>query len=210
MTTRRFARVLAPLCLFATAFAAPLSVVAAAEPNSVNVSAAAFAKLQSLAGDWSGTVVTKGTGPKAAVQYRLIGNKSTVVEALFPGTPHEMVTMYHRNGDRVVLTHFCAMGNQPEMELSPESTADELKFTFTGGDNIEPAKSTHMHSGSIRFVSADEIEMHWTVWQDGKAAGTNDFFLQRTAAPTPAPAAHPAPAKAAPAASAPAAKPSGY
>lgn len=194
MTTRRL--LLAPVFALAVAVTAA-SAASADAPAATATADAAFAKLQSLAGEWSGTVTEKGTGPKALVQYRLIGNRSTVVETLFPGTSHEMVTMFHRNAGRVVLTHYCAMGNQPEMELAPESTPDDLRFNFTGGHNIDPGKGVHMHSGRIRFLSADEVEAEWLVHQDGKPAGYNRFFLQRAAAPAKSAAS--APASAAPA-----------
>ena len=61
-----------------------------------------------------------------------------------PGTDHEMVSVYHADGKDVVMTHYCAFGNQPKMKLDPASKDNELKFVFAGGTNLDPAKDTHM------------------------------------------------------------------
>ena len=67
-------------------------------------------------GDWDGHV-TSPDGPPARVEFRLAGNGSALVERLFPGTDHEMVSIYHLVGSDLVLTHYCAMANQPRMKL---------------------------------------------------------------------------------------------
>ncbi|MCK7511304.1 MAG: hypothetical protein MZV70_49445 [Desulfobacterales bacterium] len=63
----------------------------------------------------------KDNGPAVSVTYRITANGSVVLETLFPGTDHEMLTLYHLDNDRLGLTHYCAMGNQPRMELDPSS-----------------------------------------------------------------------------------------
>jgi hypothetical protein len=147
------------------------------------VGVAAFERLKALAGEWSGHV-QKPDGPKATVQYRVASNGSVVMETLFPGTDHEMISMYHLDGQELVLTHYCAMANQPRMRLAPAaSSGDELRFEFAGGTNLDVQKSTHVHDGRIAFKGADRLEAEWTVYNDGKPAGANKFFLTRAAAP---------------------------
>ena len=86
-----------------------------------------------------------------------------------PGSGHEMVSMYHQDGKDVVMTHYCALGNQPKMKLDPASTDKELKFVFAGGTNLDPAKDMHMHEGSIKWIDDDHIEWTWQGYQEGKA-----------------------------------------
>ena len=45
--------------------------------------------------------------------YGVTAAGTAVMEALFPETDHEMLTVYHLEGNDLVLTHYCAMGNQP-------------------------------------------------------------------------------------------------
>ncbi len=151
------------------------TLVATAAPPAADC----LARLQSLVGDWSGTARDAGPGLPVHVTYRLTGGGSVVVESLFPGTPHEMMTTYHLDGDQLMLTHYCAMKNQPRMVLDPASTADEFIFTFAGGTNLTPGHGSYMHAGRIRFIDADTIETEWEVLTDGKPAGTKHFSLQR-------------------------------
>jgi len=162
---------------------APLSAQAGEIPTQAKNSApdgkAAFARLQTLAGDWEGHTDTPD-GEPVRVEFRLSGNGSSVVERLFPGTDHEMVTVYHMAGSELVLTHYCAMANQPRMKLVSGGSAGELVFDFTGGDNIDPATTTHMHTGRMT-LSGDAYEGAWTVHEDGRAVGSHRFFMKRAA-----------------------------
>ncbi len=65
------------------------------------------------------------------------------------------------------------------MKLARASTADELRFDFAGGTNLDPKKDAHIHSGKIRFVGPDEIETEWAVFKGEKQAGANKFVLAR-------------------------------
>ena len=141
---------------------------------------AAFDRLKTLVGDWDGHVTTPD-GPAARVEFRLAGNGSALVERLFPGTSHEMVSIYHMVGSDLVLTHYCAMANQPRMKLVSGGRAGDLAFDFTGGDNVDPNTTMHMHSGRFSVTGADSYEADWQVFGQGKPAGNNRFFMKRAA-----------------------------
>jgi hypothetical protein len=66
-----------------------------------------------------------------------------------------------------VLTHYCSGGNQPRMR-SKGLNGNTLAFAFDGGANIDPAKTSHMHSATIEFISADEVRATWHNWSNGK------------------------------------------
>jgi hypothetical protein len=131
--------------------------------------AAVFQRLVALQGDWldaDGTMTGKG---QLAATWRVTGGGSAVVETLFPGQPEEMLTVYHRDGDALVLTHYCSGGNQPRMRAE-SITENAVVFAFTDGANIDPARDQHMHAGRIEFVSADELRAEWQGWVDGRPA----------------------------------------
>jgi len=141
---------------------------------------AAFERLKALTGDWEGHVV-KPDGPAARVEFRLAGNGSALVERLFPGTDHEMVSVYHLAGSDLVLTHYCAMANQPRMKLTAGGTSGDLVFDFAGGDNVDPKTTTHMHGGRFTVKDANSYEADWAIVSEGKPAGNNRFFMKRAA-----------------------------
>src|SRR6267142_369137 len=65
--------------------------------------------------------------------FKVTAAGTTVHETIFPGTGHEMVSMYHPDGKDLIMTHYCALGNQPRMKLDPKSPKDEFRFKFAGG-----------------------------------------------------------------------------
>jgi hypothetical protein len=167
----------------------------AAEPSAKVEPKAAFERLKSLAGEWQGQAGHGEQKFPASVTYKLASNGTVVMETLMPGTPHEMVSMYHLADGELVMTHYCGMGNQPRMKLDTAgSTPDELKFAFVGGTNLDPAKDGHIHAGALKFEGAG-LSSDWTFWTGGKEAGHNVFNLKRAsgaAAPAAMPASKPA------------------
>lgn len=143
--------------------------------------AAALARLKTLAGEWGGHITTPD-GPPVKVVYSVTAGGSTVEEKLFTGTSHEMVTMYHLEGDALVLTHYCAMGNQPRMKLVPSADAAEMRFEFAGGVTIDARKDPHMHAGRVFFRGPDRLDAEWSIHDKGKETGVNKFFLERVKA----------------------------
>lgn len=144
-------------------------------------SKAAFEKLKSLAGDWQGSIGEKAGGPAILVSYKTTSGGSVVTETLFAGTDHEMVTVYYLDGGKLVLVHYCAVGNQPRMALAPSSTADHFVFEFAGGTNLNPQKDMHMHSARLTFEGGDQVVGEWDSYKDGKFTGTHKFYLSRKA-----------------------------
>ena len=141
----------------------------------------ALARFQALAGDWvaaeDGDMVKKGD---LVARYHLTGSGSAVVEELFPGTPHEMTTVFHADGGDLVLTHYCMSGNQPRMRAKA-ATGSRVDFAFDGGTNIDPKRDRHMHQASFEFVSDGEIRSTWTEYDGGKPGMTVKMHLVRKA-----------------------------
>ena len=155
-------------CVWACAVIAVLAVGARADDKHDGAKNPGLDKIKKLVGTW--VAVDKDGKPTDQVVsvFKLTGGGSAVHETIMPGTGHEMVSVYHLDGKDVVMTHYCALGNQPKMKLDPKSGDKELKFAFAGGTNIDPAKDMHMHEGSIKWVDDDHIEWSWAAYKDGK------------------------------------------
>lgn len=126
---------------------------------------AAFEKMKSLSGDWTGP---KMMGHRMNANYRVIAGGSAVMATFFPGTPMEMITVYYLSKGKLVQTHYCMLGNQPHMKFNPKtSTADTIVFDFAGGDNIG-SKTKHMHGETLRFAGKNKIENTCTSCDNGK------------------------------------------
>lgn len=174
-----------PAALISLVAAAPMAAeemkhqLPKAAPAPPGSGASALEKLKGLAGEWvdaDGTAETKG---KVTVSYHVTGAGSAVVETLVPGAPHEMVSVYHRDGNDLVMTHYCAAQNQPRMRAKAFA-GSLVALDYDGGTNVDPAKDMHIHGVRIEFVGPDEIREEWIGWKDGKQESpTLKFHLKR-------------------------------
>ena len=135
-------------------------------------------RIKSLSGKWTGTTDMGKGKEQISVEYKVTSNGSAVVETLFPDTPHEMVSVYYDIDGRLAMTHYCSIGNQPQMVLN-SSTGNTLDLEFAGGNSIDPSKDTHMHSLSIAFISDDSISETWTSYMAGSANEPHVFSFHR-------------------------------
>lgn len=147
-----------------------LSSFAPAYAQAPAPAATAFDRLKALEGDWVDVTGAFGKPGAVVATYKVTGSGNTVVESFPVGTPHEMTTVYHRDGSSIVLTHYCAGGTQPRLRAK-EIDGNRLSYQFEGGSNIDVAKTSHMHNMDWEFVSADEVKATWHNWSDGKADG---------------------------------------
>jgi hypothetical protein len=141
----------------------------------------AFEKLKSLAGEWvaaeDGEMSRKGD---LVARYALTAAGTALVETVFPGSPHEMVTVYHADGPDVVLTHYCMEGNQPRMRAR-NASGTRFDFQFEGGANIDPRRDRHMNSASLELLGQDEMRTVWTELADAKPVFVAKSHLVRKA-----------------------------
>jgi hypothetical protein len=148
-----------------------------------------FEQLTTLTGTWRG--VPEGEGEHAAAEaeawggvvheFELSAAGTVVMETMNPGSDSEMINMYHVDGEDLVLTHYCAGGNQPSMRLNREtSTSDKLVFDFTGGTNLDPAVDEHIHAAQVTLVDTNHLESVWTGYKAGESTGAMIFHLVRS------------------------------
>ncbi|MGH9311700.1 MAG: hypothetical protein ACRD09_15205 [Vicinamibacterales bacterium] len=146
------------------------ALVSATVPASVDDpnAAAAFERLKQLAGNWQSTA---GDGKGAVTRFEIIGNGSAILEKYRDqklGAGNEMVTMYHLDGARLLLTHYCMAKNQPRMQLaSYDPASGELTFEFLDATNL-PAGAGHMHRARYALEGPDRFTTVWDFVQGGK------------------------------------------
>src|SRR5437762_10088733 len=90
-------------------------------------------KMKKLAGTWVEADKDGKPTDKVVSVIKVTAAGSAIQETIFPGQPMEMVSVYHLDKGDVVMTHYCALGNQPRMKLDPKSAANQIKWVFAGG-----------------------------------------------------------------------------
>jgi len=151
-----------------------LAAPAGAEPppaaGSTSPAAAAFDLFRGLAGEWQGT---NHEGNTVRLRYEVVAEGSVVLEhlAVAGEHPHDMVTAYHLDGDALMLTHYCAAGNQPRMRAQRFAT-DEVTFDFVDVTGLDSPSTGHMHRVKFEFQDDDHLVSSWTWNEDGADAFT--------------------------------------
>jgi hypothetical protein len=150
-------------------------------PNKVVYSADdAFAFLKTLAGNWRRTSDRKDHGGKGTLEtFRISAGGSTVINTIFPGEESEMISVFHRDGEELLLTHYCALQNTPIMKFEKSDKPGLIKFVFKGGTNFDPAVDAHVHEGEIVIRDKDTVEANFTAFAGGKPLPMGKALLQR-------------------------------
>jgi hypothetical protein len=117
----------------------------------------------------------KGTGYGGEAQriasssFKTIAAGSTVMETYLEGTPYEMTLMMHMDGPGTLLiNHYCAARNVPQMRFVKTGTPGEIKFAFDGGTNLNPEVDGHAHDLTYQVIDKDTYSLTGTVYRDGK------------------------------------------
>ncbi len=147
-----------------------------------------FGKLKAMEGSWRAEAAEALEGEAGGEEptepgthdFRASANGTVVMEVMSPGTPHEMINMYHMDGEDLVLTHYCAGGNQPIMRLDRKGLADgRIEFDFVGGTNLDPAVDMHIHSTTFEFGEDGSMASTWVGWAGGEPSGVMQIQLSR-------------------------------
>jgi hypothetical protein len=167
--------------LMPVALALVLSTAAcrsSATPRVVEADPARRATLLAAVAALEGRWVMEGPEGPAYTEFALTANGSAVRETMFPGTPHEMVNMYTLDGNSLLMTHYCAGGNQPRMRA--ETLADgRLAFRFDGVGDLKAPDETYMGEMTLVLIDGDHIEERWIAFNQGDVDHSPVFALKR-------------------------------
>jgi hypothetical protein len=158
------------LILIATLLLTSATVYATDNPADRTMdSKAAFARLKALVGEWQADT-SRG---KAHLTYELIAGGTSLVERETGENMPVMLTVYHMDGNRLMLEHYCMAGNQPRMEArSFDPKTGELRFQFLDATNLAGKETGHMHNATIRFVDGEHLSAAWEFYEGGRPKST--------------------------------------
>jgi hypothetical protein len=138
----------------------------------------AFEQLKSLAGTWEASNDQKN---HSTVVYEIVSAGSVVMERLQPATETEMVTMYSLEGNSLVVTHYCSMGNQPTMQTGPLSAATgKYDFHFVRIAGTKTPDEGHMVSLTLTMPDKNHLTQTWTFEDHGKTNTKVFNFTRKT------------------------------
>jgi len=145
---------------------------------------AQFERIKSLEGHWQWSAELAPDLEGLVCTYEVTAGGTAVLETLFPGDDFEMVSLYHLDGDQLILTHYGSTGNQPTMRAKayapkPGQVKMPIDFRCIGGTNMSTESDGHMHRMSFLDIQGEDLLTSWTFQIDRAPAGDRVFKLSR-------------------------------
>lgn len=139
-----------------------------------------MSKLTALEGEW---IMLDENGAETGVvgsSFRLTSAGSVLAETMFPNSPdgHEMLNLYHADGDRVLMTHYCAAGNQPRLEVRTTEDGNRLELSFESITNLSSSQDHYMHHAEYILHGEDRLTTHWYSMKDGQITGESPMTFE--------------------------------
>ena len=141
-----------------------------------------FDKLKTLAGSWEGPATSAERGFAAdsvhvSLRVTSMGN-ALMHEMTSPGHPESPITMLYQEGDHLLLTHYCDLGNRPRMQgtMSPDGKTVDFEFVDVAGST----KHGYMNHVTFTFIDPDHHTEDWTALFPGDKKVRVRIDLQRT------------------------------
>jgi hypothetical protein len=130
-----------------------------------------FDQLKSLAGSWEGK---NSMGQSVQVSYRMTAGGSALMSEIV-GHGETMLSMINFDGpNRLLLTHYCTVGNQPRMQASASPDGKTITFNFLDATNLDNPQSGHMDHVVIALLGPDHHTEEWNFIDHGKEI--KEFF----------------------------------
>jgi hypothetical protein len=148
------------LRILATASLLFVSIAALAQSDAKST----FERLQTLNGTWEGK---NSQGEPLKVSFRPTSGGTAILSEI-TGKGEDMITMFHMDNNRVLMTHYCGAGNQPRMQASISPDGKTITFTFVDATNLATPKAGHMDRLVLTIPDADHHTEEWTFVMDGK------------------------------------------
>lgn len=168
--------------LIVLALAIPLGVAGAEErehhgpppPNDPR-----FEFLKKLEGTWKGDTGKEGK-PEGVFEFRVTAGGHAVEERDFVGSPMEMLTVYHMDGEDLVATHYCMVGNQPRVKAAKKIRDDTLAFSCSGRPgNAGSHDDGHIHGWSMRLDREGRLHYSGEFLEKGEVTEKPSFVMTK-------------------------------
>ena len=127
------------LALALATMAAPVS----AEEAATSAAEQQFAQIASLEGRWR-----VAETDALEIVFEITARGQTVIERWETASGLHSITVYHRDGEKVIATHYCPQGNQPRLE-TVAGDKDLIAFAFRDITGLDEGES---HAFSLAFT----------------------------------------------------------
>ena len=133
--------------------------------------AAALDAFKGLQGRWA----IHSNGKTLAIEMVYdVGSKGSIVTEQFG----KELSVFYRDGESLVMTHFCNAGNQPRLRLKQGSAGGRFEFETFDVTNLAGPSAPHVQRIVYKMVDERHVELE-IVWKNGEAQNSENYTLVR-------------------------------
>jgi hypothetical protein len=122
-----------------------------------------FDELKALNGSWEGK---DPQGQPVQVDYKVTSNGSALMSEI--KGKEDMISMFSLDGERILLTHYCTIGNQPRMAATASPDGKTITFRYVDATNLATADAGHMDRLTVSMLDANHHTEEWVFSDHGK------------------------------------------
>jgi hypothetical protein len=123
----------------------------------------AFNAIKNMPGTWEGQT---SEGDTVQVNFKSVSRGSAVVSEILG--KEDMISVFHMDGSRLLMTHYCAMGNQPRMQASLSPDGKTITFNYVDATNLATPDAGHMQRMVLTVLDENHQIEEWTFVDHGK------------------------------------------
>ena len=102
------------------------------------------------------------------------GSKGSIVTEQFG----KELSVFYRDGQGLLMTHFCNAGNQPRLRLRENTQPGVFEFQMFDITNLRSADADHVERIIYRIVDDKTMDLE-IVWKNGKSEESEKYTLTR-------------------------------
>lgn len=131
----------------------------------------AFVLFQSLKGSWE----IQSEGKKLSIEMTYdVGSRDSIITEQFG----KELSVFYKEGDKLLMTHYCNVGNQPHLKLKDSKKADYFEFETVDVANLIKPEDAHVQKIIYTIIDKKHIDLE-LVWKIGKKQESEKYKLTR-------------------------------
>ena len=140
-------------------------------PAALGSSETAFEKFKGFEGKWA---IRSGQKTLPIEMTYESGSKGSIVTEQFG----KELSVFYRDGQGLLMTHFCNAGNQPRLRLGENTQPGVFEFQMFDITNLQSADADHVKRVVYRIIDDKTIDLE-IVWKNGKSEESEKYTLTR-------------------------------
>lgn len=125
----------------------------------------AFNAIKNMPGTWEQHTPD---GRTLQVTFKVVSGGSAVISEI-ADSKEDMISMIHLDGpNRLLMTHYCAAGNQPRMEASFSPDGKVITFRYVDATNLATPDAAHMNQMVLTLIDDNHHKEQWVFAGQGK------------------------------------------